>query len=120
MTARILTILVVIWIAQFGGAGAAEAQAKDSTGVVMMRLCESANRQGQAACADLVQAIVAIDNLMARKDPKLRRSCVVRPLDDAEARRVFLNWAKDNKAVAKMDFLAAAMTAVSETFPCAR
>lgn len=118
MTARILTILAAIWVGLAGAAAAAAAE--ESSAVAMMRLCESANPQGQAACADLVLAIVAIDNLMALKDPELRRSCVVRQLDAVEARRVFLSWAKDNKAVAKMDFLAAAMTAVSETFPCER
>lgn len=112
-----LRFLLILAMALFSTGASAQKKAP-ATGAEFMRLCESANPDGQRACSELVLGVIDVDNMIGQKRPDMRKACVVRRLSLSEARRVFLNWAKTHDEIYQMDFMTAAMTAVASTYPC--
>ena len=112
-----LRFLLILTIALVSTSALAQKKAAPS-GAEFMRLCESANPEGQRACSELVLGVIDVDNMIGQKRPDMRKACVVRRLSLPEARRVFLNWAKTHDEIYQMDFLTAAMAAVTSTYPC--
>ncbi|MCB2100531.1 MAG: hypothetical protein KDE22_06660 [Rhodobacterales bacterium] len=83
-------------------------------------LCRSTNAVLRATCGRYVNATIDVHTSIGERYGAFRVICPSRPLNDEQARRVFLSWYDRHVGAAERPLAPTVVEALAERYPCAK